>query len=169
LLLALPGDRVMAERPSVPAEGGAAPAEVPTIEVAAAKGFGWYACAGGRWVQHGTPAYPPPSRPCADTIAPPAPVRSEAECTERGGTWRAVGILPQKICVLPTGDAGRTCGDGGECEGTCLAALSEAERDAVMRRHQTIVTTGQCSPAIPLVGCLAIVREGVVSGIVCYD
>jgi len=161
-------ERAPAPATSAPTDG-AGPGAVWETEAAAAKGFGWYTCAGDRWVAHGTPAYPPPSRACTDTIAPPAPVRSEAECTARGGTWRAVGIFPQKICVQPTGDAGRTCGDAGECAGTCLATLSEEERDLVMRRHQTIVTTGKCSAAIPVVGCLAIVHEGAVSGIICFD
>ncbi len=140
----------------------------PAIETAAAGRPGYYVCDDGTWVAEGSPAYPPPPRARNGGTAP-ATIRSEAACVARGGSWRAVGIFPQKICVLPTADAGRVCGDDGECEASCVAELTQAERDLLVRKHQAIATTGKCSPAIPIVGCHAIVHEGEARGITCFD
>lgn len=127
---------------------------------------GYWKCENGAWVGVGAPNHPQPLKQCGTER--PKPIGNEADCVARGGTWRAMGIFPRKLCVMPTEDAGRTCGDAGECQGTCLADLSKAQQHAV-KNGRSVSTLGKCSPAIPIVGCHAIVHQGVVRQIVCLD
>lgn len=127
---------------------------------------GYWTCVDGAWVARGRPWHPKPLARC-DTTAGPV-IRSQAECEAKGGSWRAVGIFPQKICVLPTIDGGRFCADAGECEGTCVAELTPDERDRV-KRGQSVPSAGTCTSTIPAVGCMAIVEQGFVNGIMCLD
>lgn len=73
---------------------------------------------------------------------------------------------------MPTHDGGRVCGDTGECEGLCLAALTRAQYDRVKKwthARQKLAILGKCTPYTPMFGCMAIVREGFVTGITCLD
>jgi hypothetical protein len=73
---------------------------------------------------------------------------------------------------MPTHDGERPCADVGECEGLCLAALTPAQRDLAknwirLRQKQQIL--GKCTPYVPIFGCMAIVKEGFVTGMMCRD
>jgi hypothetical protein len=69
---------------------------------------------------------------------------------------------------MPTHDGERPCADVGECEGLCLAALTPAQRNLVIKREK-LQLLGKCTPYSPVFGCMAIVKEGFVSGIMCRD
>jgi hypothetical protein len=50
----------------------------------------------------------------------------------------------------------------------CLAALTPAQRDLVIKR-QKLQVLGKCTPHMPVFGCMAIVKEGFVTGLLCRD
>jgi len=73
---------------------------------------------------------------------------------------------------MPTHDGGRLCADTGECEGLCLATLTSAQRDLVKQwthGRQKLKILGKCTAYSPVFGCMAIVKEGFVTGIMCRD
>lgn len=69
---------------------------------------------------------------------------------------------------MPTRDGGRVCADIGECEDVCLAALTPEQRD-LLRKRVRLDILGKCTPSTPVFGCMALVRAGVVSGLLCKD
>jgi hypothetical protein len=138
---------------------------VATTSSLAAAG-GYWSCSDGAWTAVGRPAYPSPVKACGSQFHVPG---TEAECQEAGGRWGAVGIFPQPICRVPTHDAGRICGDNGECEGMCLADLTQVERDKLRREKVILSKLGRCTPYVQVFGCMAIVKKGHVTGLVCRD
>ena len=48
-------------------------------------------------------------------------------CETQGGEWDRFGLAIKEKCNLPTSDAGKTCINQNECEGSCLVDLSEEE------------------------------------------
>ena len=127
---------------------------------------GYWSCVDGAWVAHGRPEHPMPLASCGTTAGPV--ILTEAAGAAKGGNWGPVGIFPQEICVLPTVDAGRFCGDEGECEGTCVAELTPDEKKRVLR-GEPVPSAGACTSAVPAFGCMAIVERGFVNGILCLD
>ncbi len=127
--------------------------------------LGYWACAEGEWVAVGAPSY---ERPLRDCIEKPRAPGDEARCQALGGTWKPIGIFPKPVCRMPARDAGRTCGDADECDSMCLAKLSAAQMD-IIRRHGVVRTLGQCAPAYPVMGCIAIVGQGRVQRVLCLD
>lgn len=132
--------------------------------LAAAEGY--WACSEGSWVAASEPGYPPPLKVCGSHLDIP---HSQVECERAKGVWRPAGIFPQPICRVPTHDGGRVCGDDDECEGMCLASLTPAERDLLMRKKTLLAKSGHCTAHMPVFGCLAIVRKGLVTGLMCRD
>lgn len=133
--------------------------------VAPAEAAGHWVCRDGGWVAVGGPTHPRPLRACG---ARPAIPRVEADCLRAGGRWGRAGIFPTPICVMPTGDAGRICGDGDECEGACLATPSEVERARIAARTP-VALAGRCTDRRPVFGCMYRVEAGVVRGRLCAD
>jgi len=95
--------------------------------------------------------------------------KDKASCEARNGTWEAIGLSPQEVCVLPTADAGTVCTDSSQCQGACVAELSQSDYDKLMRYHIPIPTSGKCTSTTSSVGCNAYVENGVVNGILCVD
>jgi hypothetical protein len=126
---------------------------------------GYWTCSSGKWIAVGRPKYPAPSKLCGSKLKIP---RTQFACEESGGRWGPAGIFPRPICKMPTHDGGRVCADTGECEGLCLTALTPTQRD-LLRTKQTLKMVGKCAPVSPLFGCLAIVKEGFVTGLECRD
>lgn len=113
----------------------------------------------------GQPQHAPPVRVCGSRLEIP---RTQILCEQAGGRWGPAGLFPKPICRVPTQDGGRICADTAECEGLCLAALTPAQRDLVNKR-QKLRLLGKCTPAVPVFGCMAIVKEGIVTGLLCAD
>ena len=130
---------------------------------------GYWTCAGGGWVAVGDPQHAMPSKLCGSHLEIP---RTQLACEQAGGRWGPAGIFPNPICRMPTHDAGRPCADDGECEGLCLAALTPAQRDLVKKwthGRQKLQILGKCTAYSPVFGCMAVVKEGFVTGIMCRD
>lgn len=125
----------------------------------------FWACVGGTWTPVGSPRYARPVKSCGSTFPVP---QTQSDCDAAGGRWGPAGIFPTPICKVPTHDAGKPCGDIGECEGTCLAALTQPQRALVIKR-QKLAIMGQCTAYFPVFGCMALVEKGYVSGITCRD
>ena len=126
---------------------------------------GYWTCADGKWTAIGDPGYATPSKLCGSKLEIP---RTKPDCEAAGGRWGPAGLFPKPICKIPTHDGGRICADTGECEGLCLAALTPAQRDLVTKR-QKLQILGTCTPSTPIFGCMAIVKEGFVTGLLCRD
>jgi len=45
-----------------------------------------------------------------------------ADCKKCNGVWGVHGLAQVESCLCRTNDAGKTCRDGGECQGACLAS-----------------------------------------------
>jgi hypothetical protein len=130
---------------------------------------GYWACSGDKWVAMGEPQHAMPLKSCGSKLEIPS---TRLACEHGGGRWGPAGIFPRPICRMPTHDAGQSCADDGECEGSCLAALTPAQRDLAkqwipLRQKQQML--GKCTPSAPVFGCMAIVKEGFVTGIMCRD
>jgi hypothetical protein len=126
---------------------------------------GYWKCEQGAWTAIGSPTHEKPVKACGETLAIP---RDEANCLSAGGTWGRAGIFPAPICRVPTTDGGRVCADTDECEGYCLAKPTPAQMDQITARNKLEIL-GTCTPYHPSFGCMAVVREGYVSGILCRD
>lgn len=135
---------------------------VPTSPAAAA---GHWECRAGAWVGVGGPTHPRPLRACGDKPAVP---RSEADCLRAGGTWRRIGIAPGPSCAVPTRDGGRICGDGGECEGLCLAAPTPDQRRS-LAAGLAVPLVGKCTTRRPVYGCMYPLVKGRVGRGICRD
>jgi hypothetical protein len=131
-----------------------------------AAGEGFWSCSGGAWHTVGRPAYPAPLKRCGSQLAIP---ETEAQCRDIGGRWGPAGIFPRPICRVQTRDGGRTCGDNDECEGMCLADLTDQERGKLKGKRAALSRLGRCAPYHPVFGCLAMVEKGQVRGVVCRD
>jgi len=131
-----------------------------------ASAAGYWTCSDGKWTAVGAPDYAMPLKACGAELAIP---RTQAACEQAGGHWAPAGIFPQPICRMPTHDGGRVCGDAEECEGFCLAELTSEQRDQMMRKPQKLAILGKCTPVTPVFGCMAIVKQGFVTGLLCRD
>jgi hypothetical protein len=108
----------------------------------------------------------PTARPTKSVIDIP---KDQAACEAQGGKWGRIGLAPREECNLPTTDAGKVCSDSSECEGMCVANLSREDYDRVTKNRVVIDAKGKCTPWRIVVGCLAIVTDGKVNGILCID
>jgi hypothetical protein len=133
--------------------------------IAPSHAAGYWICRDGAWTAVGNPQHATPLKSCGSKLDIP---RAQLACENAGGKWGRAGIFPKPICRMPTRDGGRVCGDVGECEGLCLAALTPAQRD-LLRNHQKLELLGTCTPIAPVFGCMAMVKQGLVSGLLCAD
>jgi len=136
-----------------------------TGSMASSQAAGHWTCTGSAWVAVGNPQHATPLKSCGSKLEIP---RTQLACETAGGRWGPAGLFPKSICTIPTHDGGRVCADVGECEGLCLAALTPAQRD-LLRKHEKLEIPGKCTPSSPVFGCMALVKEGFVSGLLCKD
>ena len=101
-----------------------------------------------------------PAPAAAAEIPPPeaaAPVpeaqKSAAHlaCEKKGDLWVKAGTSGAFACVKRTGDAGKRCTTGKQCQGECLAR------------------SGTCAPYRPLFGCNDIFQDDGVRMTLCLD
>jgi hypothetical protein len=129
---------------------------------------GYWSCNGTEWVAVGAPEHPLPLIQCGGTVVVGEPADTQERCEAQGGIWGPIGLYPEPVCTLLTIDAGRYCADMGECAASCDAILTDEQYQAMMD-GEIVLTGGQCSPAVPLIGCHAMVHAGEVDGMLCID
>ena len=134
----------------------------------AAEPPGYWQCDGTEWVAVGSPEHPTPLVQCGGTVTGDGGAVTRELCEKAGGIWGPIGLFPEAVCVQRTLDAGRYCADVGECAASCDAVLTEEQYQAMMD-GEPVLTGGQCSPAVPLIGCHAMVHAGKVDGMLCID
>jgi hypothetical protein len=92
----------------------------------------------------------------------------KSACEAIGGKWGVWGLAPQAQCNLPTNDAGAACTNSDQCQSLCLAQLSPEEFEAAFKEGKTFEKGGFCAPMTIVVGCVPLVKDGVVQ-IICLD
>jgi len=70
---------------------------------------------------------------------------TQPACEAAGGTWTAIGLYPEKLCVCPTGQGGCPCDRASQCLGSCRAEM--------VKMWDCAGVKGSCAPASPHVGC----------------
>jgi hypothetical protein len=96
---------------------------------------------------------------------------SESEemwCKRIGGTWGRFGLMEVDRCNVMTSDVGKICKDSSDCEGACIADLTEAEHKK-LEAGESLVKDGKCSKFELNYDCLPFVKDGKVKDIVCVD
>jgi hypothetical protein len=93
--------------------------------------------------------------------------KDKESCIAKGGVWKKMGIRPFEECNLPTTDKGKPCTHSKECEGVCLAKLTDDMRKKGMR-GALFKSNGFCSEYLKVLGCQAYVYNGWAS-VVCAD
>ena len=91
----------------------------------------------------------------------------QKECEAQGGKWDYVGLSPEKICNLPTADGGAECNSSVDCEGDCIADLSEEEMELAWNGTE-VRASGLCTHRKLVTGCLPFVEDGAVM-LICMD
>ncbi|MBL7206156.1 MAG: hypothetical protein ISS36_00985 [Candidatus Aenigmarchaeota archaeon] len=89
-------------------------------------------------------------------------------CEAKGGRWGRIGLDATPSCNYPASDAGKECSDSSECQGRCVADLSDEDYDKA-QEGEIIYTNGNCTSKRTVVGCNAFVEDGMVYGILCID
>ena len=95
----------------------------------------------------------------------PVAVQYKGWCESQGGYFGQIGLNPTPYCNLPTSDGGKDCTDSSQCESTCLADMGLESSDNLPISG----VTGKCADYSIVVGCIAMVEEGTVNGILCID
>jgi len=91
-------------------------------------------------------------------------------CQAQSGEWGSFGLAIKEQCNLPTSDAGKTCRNQEECEGVCIADLSQEEQERIINQKEVIETNGKCTSWLLIPGsCEGYVKDGKVDGIFCVD
>lgn len=99
----------------------------------------------------------------APTVAPSGLLPHQmtaAQCQSAGGTMRPVCMMGTVQCVVRYSDAGRTCRDGDDCQGSCRATMMNPPPGPV---------TGRCQETSDPCGCFANVEDGRVDAAMCVD
>lgn len=84
------------------------------------------------------------------------------ECTAKGGKFSKEGRLQMYRCVMQFSDAGKSCSDSSECQGSCLSSDKSIEAG-------TPNLVGTCAATDSPFGCRQIIEGGVSKGTLCID
>lgn len=88
---------------------------------------------------------------------------TKEECQAKGGDFRKPGPSPVEICQIPSGDGGKACISGFQCEwGSCVGRLN-------LRQKVNIIGTGQCTKYKQIYGCVNFLSFGLVTRSMCLD
>jgi hypothetical protein len=106
-------------------------------------------------------AAPPPARPDSEAkalVAGERPKTKEA-CDACQGRWGIHGLAEVELCICKTRDSGRSCRDGADCEGQCLA---ESNGFVVVDKGPPPkgYFRGRCSEFDTTFGCHQMIMEG---------
>ena len=89
-------------------------------------------------------------------------------CEECMATEGFIEVSSIPSCNHKTTDAGKECTGSDECEGECLADLTEEESDA-LSQGKSVMTSGLCTENTYVFGCLPVVYNGEIPAIMCID
>lgn len=97
--------------------------------------------------------------------------KAQNDCEAQNGTWGIAGLFQEPICIYPAKDAGKSCQDGTECEGDCIADLTEEQKELLTRADPPfhIKVEGKCSDKIQMFGCFPFVEKGYLETYLCID
>ncbi len=105
---------------------------------------------------------PPPALPDSEAKALAAAdrPRTKEACVSCQGRWGIHGLAEVETCICKTRDSGRSCRDGADCEGQCLA---EAGGFVVVEKGPPAkgYFRGHCSEFDTTFGCNHMIPEGV--------
>jgi hypothetical protein len=98
-------------------------------------------------------------------VVPPSPPGSVEECHACNGDWGmhslSDAISGTESCDCRTDDAGKTCTDGSDCQGMCVASADNPEYDVVdIGPPARGFLVGRCSEFVVVFGCNALVDSG---------
>jgi hypothetical protein len=112
------------------------------------------------------PTAPPPARPDSEAKAAALASgggserpRTKEACDACQGKWGVHGLADVAMCICKTRDSGRSCRDGSDCEGQCLA---EAGGFVVVEKGPPPkgYFRGKCSDFDTTFGCHPTIPEG---------
>lgn len=90
-------------------------------------------------------------------------------CEGQGGTFGYVGLARAESCRIPTSDGGKECASDSDCEGNCMANLTEGQQAALGRGESVDNVRGYCSQYPDVVGCVSFVENGRATPEICID
>lgn len=94
--------------------------------------------------------------------------KDKESCESLNGKWGRIGFeLLEEVCNLSTLDAGKECTSSNQCEGSCIAELSEEDRNEAI--DGVVYTKGKCTEWRLVDGCHPFIEDGKVKGILCVD
>jgi hypothetical protein len=110
------------------------------------------------------PQMPQPSAAAAAAANKQALRSAERPQTKEGcdacrGEWKRHGLGDVEVCRCRTKDSGKTCRDGADCEGQCIAQDTDfvvADKGPPPKGHYT----GKCSEFDTTFGCMRVIPEG---------
>ena len=93
---------------------------------------------------------------------------NRTSCEAKGGIWGRLGLIGKEQCNEKTSDGGTVCQDSSECEGDCIAELSEEQKES-LRKGTALKVSGRCTERKLNFGCLPFVHQGSIGAILCKD
>jgi len=94
--------------------------------------------------------------------------KTKQECLMLGGEWGRFGEYDLDRCNEPTSDKGEACKGDSDCEGACIAELTQEQRKRV-QQGEAIIIDGRCTAWTINMVCDAFVEDGKVPYISCRD
>jgi hypothetical protein len=105
----------------------------------------------------GPPLMSAPSPAQAPRGQSPA-ARTQRECDVCQGVWAKHGLSETAGCNCRTGDAGKRCRDGAECEGQCV--LGDIPERTAKDMGGRAYYVGRCSELMTVFGCARFLPKG---------
>ena len=71
-------------------------------------------------------------------------IKHESDCVSKKGKWISRDWGSSYFCILPTDDKDKECSDVAQCQGTCIAQLTEEQKKQLLP-FRLLKMKGQCS------------------------